>query len=127
MRKTIRTSAILFLSAATVVAGPALTASAHGGKGARSEKSATADGAKARKGGRHVGGVIPALVAAGTITQVQGDAIIAAFQAARPTTQPAEGTGPKSDAERRAKVSAVLAPLVTNGTIRLKPMLSPTP
>jgi hypothetical protein len=116
MRKTIRTSAILFISAATVLAGPALTASAHGGKGARGEKSATADGAKARKGGRH-GGVIPALVAAGTITQAQGDAIVAAFQAARPATKPAEGTGPMTEAQRRAKLSAVLAPLVTNGTI----------
>jgi hypothetical protein len=106
MRRTQRITSIIALSA-TIVVGPALSASAHDGtgKGNRAGKS-QADGRQ----GSHKGKVIAALVSAGTITQAQGDAVNAAIKAS---------TAPRSttDAERRSKYNTIMAPLVSASTI----------
>jgi hypothetical protein len=64
------------------------------------------------------GGKLADLVAAGTITQAQADAVHAALHAARPTTKPTtKPTTRPTAAERQATAKAALAPLVTAGTI----------
>lgn len=105
MRRSIRTTATAALTAAFIFAGPALAANAHdgGSRGTNGTKSAsTAPSHKAH--------VISALVTAGTITQAQGVTVNAAIKAS---------TAPRSttDAERRTKYNAIMAPLVANAAI----------
>jgi Spy/CpxP family protein refolding chaperone len=104
-----RTHNIVLAIAATagLLVAPAMSASAHDGKGGSSKSSK--DGSTSTKAS-HKANVIAALMAAGTITQAQGDAVNAAIKAS---------TLPRStnDTERRAKYVTITSPLVTAGTI----------
>lgn len=105
MRRSIRTTAIAALTAASILAGPALAAQAHGG-GARGTKGTKS----ASTAASHKAHVVSALVTAGTITTAQGVTVNAAIKAS---------TAPRSttDAERRTKYTAIMAPIVANATI----------
>lgn len=111
MRRSLKTTAILVVTSASFVVGPALSAQAHDGRGSKSNKSA--DGTKTGRTdsrGSHKGRVVSAAVTSGTITQAQADAVNAAIKAS--TLAPST-----SDAGRRTKYTSILAPLVSAGTV----------
>ncbi len=127
MTRTLRTAAVALVTTAAVVAGPSLAAQAHDGKGKGTKEAKGArpegtrpEGARPERGkGRGPGKALTGLVAAGTLTQAQADAVVAAFVADHEAKRAAnqQPTRPANEAEARSRLSAVLAPLVTKGTI----------
>jgi hypothetical protein len=118
MKLNRKSSAIVAAVIASVAVGSLTAAHAAPSKSAKNVAvtKPTIGGARATAGANPMKSALDALVVKGTITQAQEDAILAAFQAAKPARPAGEPVGGMRGAEKSADQAVILSTLGIDAT-----------
>jgi hypothetical protein len=118
MKLNRKSSAIVAAVIASVAVGSLTAAHAAPSKSAKNVAvtKPTIGGARATTGANPMKSALDALVVKGTITQAQEDAILAAFQAAKPARPAGGAEGGMRGADKAAEQSTILATLGIDAT-----------
>jgi len=118
MKLNRKSSAIVAAVIASVAVGSLTVANAAPSKSAKNVAvtKPTIGGARATTGANPMKSALDALVTKGTITQAQEDAILAAFQAAKPARPAGGAVGGMRGADKAAEQSTILATLGIDAT-----------